>query len=347
MHRKGVNYDVGTVYAYGGKTRPHFSGDIARREMGIIRRDLHCNTVKIGGHDMKRVVAAATFALAEGLETWIGPCLFDKGPRETLEYIGRSARIAEAVRQGSPGRVVFCVGSELLLFMRGILPGRTVRERFSDGRARELVRSGAHAAPLNAFLAQASEAARREFHGPITYAALPFEGVDWGPFDLVGVDHYWDIRIADRFVEMLRPFFATGKPVVVTGTGSRAYRGAHTSGTLGFGVVDYRSQFLHGLPLVGRFVRPRLRGDYVRDENEQARHLVSVLALLDQAGVDGVFIDSFVDPVSPYSEDPRHDLDMSSLSLVKSYEHRTGSVYPDMPWDPKEAFRAVAEYYSR
>jgi hypothetical protein len=45
------------------------------------------------------------------------------------------------------------------------------------------------------------------------------------------------------------------------------------------------------------------------------------------------------------SEDPRYDLDMSALSLVKTYAGRHGTTYPDMPWEPKEAFRAVADYY--
>jgi len=182
----------------------------------------------------------------------------------------------------------------------------------------------------------------------VAYAALPFEGVDWGPFDLVGVDHYWDERIEDQYVEMLHPFFATGKPVVVTGTGSRAYQGAHTSGTLGLGVVDPRSRFWHGLPVLGRFVRPHLKkGTCPRDEGAQARRLASVLELLDRAGVDGDFIDTFVDGPSPYSEEAHYDLDMSVLSLVKTYEHGHGSTYPEMSWEPKEAFRAVAAYYAR
>lgn len=68
--------------------------------------------------------------------------------------------------------------------------------------------------------------------------------------------------------------------------------------------------------------------------------------LLGAAGVDGVFLDTFVNPTSPYSEDPRHDLDMSSLALVKRYKHRHGTVYPDLPWDPKASFRAVARFYA-
>jgi len=35
------------------------------------------------------------------------------------------------------------------------------------------------------------------------------------------------------------------------------------------------------------------------------------------------------------------------MSLVKYFEGgRRGTTYPDMPWEPKESFRAVAEYYA-
>jgi hypothetical protein len=172
------------------------------------------------------------------------------------------------------------------------------------------------------------------------------ESVDWTPFDFVGIDHYRDARIKDRYPDMVLPYFGCGKPVVVTEVGMRGYRGAEDSGTLGFGVIDSGSQLLHSLPLVGRLIRPKLTGDYVRDEELQARELTDVLGVLRTVGVDGVFVNSFVEPLAPFSEDPRHDLDMSALSLVKSYEGRPGTTYPDMTWEPKAAFRAVADCYA-
>jgi hypothetical protein len=38
------------------------------------------------------------------------------------------------------------------------------------------------------------------FDGPLTYASLTFERVDWGRFDYVGVDHHRDARTKDRYV---------------------------------------------------------------------------------------------------------------------------------------------------
>lgn len=167
---------------------------------------------------------------------------------------------SETIRTRAPGRLVLCLGSELLLFMPRILPGQDLARRFSNPATHGIVRVGQHNGPLNAFLGRAAEAARAVFHGPLTDTTLPWEGVDWRPFDRAGVDHHRDERIKGRFAETLRPFFASGKPVVVAGSGSRAYEGVHSSGTFGFGVADVQSQFLHALPLIGRFVRPRLKG---------------------------------------------------------------------------------------
>jgi hypothetical protein len=64
--------------------------------------------------------------------------------------------------------VVFSVGSELTLFMRGILEGTSVFERLEHPSFWENVRSGAHNAPLNAFLAKANDRVRQVFLGSVT-----------------------------------------------------------------------------------------------------------------------------------------------------------------------------------
>jgi hypothetical protein len=35
------------------------------------------------------------------------------------------------------------------------------------------------------------------------------------------------------------------------------------------------------------------------------------------------------------------------MSLVKTYASGHGTTYPEMTWEPKEAFRAVAGYYAK
>lgn len=201
---------------------------------------------------------------------------------------------------------------------------------------------------LAAFLARATRNVRGVYGGPVTYASLPFERVDWELFDIVSVDHYRDAQSDRHYLGVLRRLSSYGKPVVVTEFGMRAYRGADSDGSLGTGLpADWRTVAFYRLPLVGRLVRPRLRkGDHVRDEALQARRIAEDLAILDAAGVDGAFVCTFVEPLSTYSPEPRHDLDMGALSLVKSYATGRGATYPDMPWEPKASFRAVAGFFS-
>jgi len=37
---------------------------------------------------------------------------------------------------------------------------------------------------------------------------------------------------------------------------------------------------------------------------------------------------------------------MTSTSLVKTYARGHGTTYPGMPWEPKQAFGAVASFYA-
>ena len=99
-------------------------------------------------------------------------------------------------------------------------------------------------------------------------------------------------------------------------------------------------------PVLGRFIEPHLNGGHTSEEAWQASKLVETLKILDAAGVYGAFVSQFVSEINPYSDDPRCDLDMAGAGLAKYYEGgRHGTTYPDMPWEPKESFRAVAEYY--
>jgi hypothetical protein len=301
-------------------------------------------------------MTAATAAVDIGLEVWLSPELWDKSPRQTLAYITEAAGAAETLRARHPDSLVFVVGSELTLFMQGIIPGRTFSTRLRNAFSTDAVRSGAHNRPLNTFLAEATKRVRDVFNGPLTYASLPWETVDWGLFDFVGIDHYRDARIRERYVAMLEPLFDSGKPVVITEVGwgtCRAPEGAGPDAEPRLGgilsnAVDNRTLFLHSLPLLGRFVRPRLKVSHLRDEERQASEVGETLALLDGAGVGGAFVFTFVAPIFGHRAEPRYDLDMVSASLVKSYaDGRRGVRYPDLPWEPKLAFQTVADYYGK
>jgi hypothetical protein len=342
---KGICYDVGAFM--GINWRPVFDPQVVARELEIIRSDLHCNAVNISALDIGRLVTAATAALEEGLEVWLSPVLWDKSEDETLAYLAKAAGPFEALRKKWPDNVVLSVGGESTLFMQGILEGKNINQRLGNPKFRARIMAGEHNGPLNAFLAKAVAAVRKEFKGKLTYHSLIWEKVDWSLFDYVGVDHYRAKDIEGEYVEMLKPLFDNGKPVVVTEFGYATYQsdGKLAQVLLGGGDVDSVSLFFHTLPVVGRFIRPKVRVIHPRDEAWQARKVVETLKILDAAGVEGAFVSDFVSQIKPYDDDPKYDLDTASSSVVKYYEGgKHGTTYPEMPWEPKQSFKALADY---
>jgi hypothetical protein len=67
-----MTYDTGFVR--NGKTsRESFDPEVVRRELAIIRDDLHCNAVQVTGGDPARLELAARCAAELGLEVWFSP----------------------------------------------------------------------------------------------------------------------------------------------------------------------------------------------------------------------------------------------------------------------------------
>jgi len=347
MLHQGVHFDTGTVFrgpGYTVSTRRQRPGPATtKRELQIIRDDLHANAVRVVGSDIGRLAVAAETALSLGLEVWFSPAFFEYQPKETSSRLVAAAEAAASLEEAQPGRVVFVAGSELTLFMPGLVEGKTITQRLERLKGDPAVlRNGR----LDEFLGDLARRLRGVFSGPITYAALVFEQVDWAPFDFVGLDHYRDERVKDSYLDRLTPFLHLGKPVVVAEFGMRTHRGAESSGALGFGVTDGTRLWLHTWPVVGRFVRPRLRGAFERDEAMQARELAETLDILERSGVAGALLSTFATPEAYTDDDPLYDLDMDSMSLVKALpDGRHGSTYSDMAWEPKEAFAAVARHF--
>ncbi|HEX2619657.1 MAG TPA: hypothetical protein VHL11_05910 [Phototrophicaceae bacterium] len=333
MKRKGINYDVGIEFHHDYVSRPIFDAQLTHRELEIIKDNLHCNAVRISGTRIDRLITAAEDALQQGLDVWLSPHLHDKTPQETLDYTVQCAAAAEVLRQQYPN-LIFILGCELTWFMQGILKGDNFRERLGSPLAvwwRLKIRK-VHNKPLNAFLEKANRAVREVFHGKVTYAAAPIEAVNWNLFDFVSLDYYRADRNRDSYGERLERHFTHGKPVVITEVGLCTYQGAEDKGAWGFMIVDPKNQ-------------QQLNGNYVRDEDLQARELIDMLRIVDRKGVYGAFVFTFVAPMLTYNANPKHDLDMASFALVKSYTSDCGTTYPDLPCEPKEAFRAVAAYY--
>ena len=70
-----------------------------------------------------------------------------------------------------------------------------------------------------------------------------------------------------------------------------------------------------------------------------------LLEIFEAEGVDTAFVFTFALTSCRTDDDPRDDLDLASYGIVKVLEDRSGHTYPDLAWEPKAAFTALAEYY--
>jgi hypothetical protein len=91
----------------------------------------------------------------------------------------------------------------------------------------------------------------------------------------------------------------------------------------------------------------RLNGDFPRDEGEQVTYLRELLDIFDAEGVDSAFVFTFESTQFPHRPggDPQDDLDRGAYGIVKMRESGRGETYPDMAWEPKAAFAALADQY--
>jgi hypothetical protein len=340
MRGNGITYDTGFINQ-GVSTHEPFIPDVVGREMRVIRADLHCTAVRLTGGDPVRLEIAATHAAAVGLEVWFCPFTCDLTTDALLDLLADCAERAERLRRKGAA-VVFVTGSEVSLVTKGFLPGDTLTERIALLTEPDRLRAHLAAVParINVFLASAVALVRARFGGKISYASLPFEGVNWTPFDIIASDAGYRSREgADRYRADIRAFVARGtalgKPVAITEFGCTTYRGAADKGGRGDLIVEWDGD--------GRQVR--LNGDYIRDEEEQANYLRELLDVFTAEGVDAAFVNTFARYDLPHRGDPREDLDLASYGIVKVLEGRHGDTYPDMPWEPKAAFTALADYY--
>ena len=100
MQHQGVHYDTGTVFRGPGYAistrRTALDMSVVRRELEIVRDDLHANAVRIVGSDVGRMTAVAEIALGLGLEVWFSPAFFEYSLEET------AARLVAAAEAAAP-----------------------------------------------------------------------------------------------------------------------------------------------------------------------------------------------------------------------------------------------------
>lgn len=346
MRAKGIAYDTG-LFRQGTSSperfdsREHFDPELVQRELTIIRDDLNCTAVHIIGGEPARLEMAARCAAELGLEVWFSPYPIGLTTDEILPLFADCAERAERLRADG-AEVVFVAGVELSIMSRGFFDGDSFEDRVDrlltnpDGRQERLAEVSTR---LNAFLREAVATVRDRFQGKVTYAAIPFERIDWDMFDIVTLELIRSAEVAAGFRDGVRSLVAQSKPVAITGFACATWRGA--------GDVAPRSmEILRHDEDTGT---TRVDGDYQRDEAGQAAYLSELLDIFGSEGVDSAFVYLFALSNYPHRPDgdPRDDLDLASPGIVKVLDGHSGTTYPDMPWEPKQAFAAIAEHYAR
>ena len=236
-----------------------------RRDIAIIKNELHCDAIRVTGSIPDRVNLAARAASEAGLDVWYSPFPCELEPEALHDHLVDSARRAEQLRKATKdAEVVFVAGCEVSLFNRGFLAGNDLSSRLE--MLKDLADSGDPATfgallgNLNASLGATVAAVRAEFAGRISYASGPWEFIDWAPFDIIGVDAYRTAENASHFREELRSLRVHGKPIAATEFGCCTYRGAAAAGGEGWLVLDESGD------------HSRVRRGTVRDEEEQAQY---------------------------------------------------------------------------
>src|SRR6266508_1909158 len=101
MRGNGITYHTGFI-SVGGSTHEPFDPEVVKREIPIIRDDLHCNAVRITGGDPDRLEIATTHAADVGLEVWFSPFTNDLTTNKLLALLADCAERAERLhRQGA------------------------------------------------------------------------------------------------------------------------------------------------------------------------------------------------------------------------------------------------------
>ncbi len=335
MPIRGMNYDAGIEFGSpGAQNNSVWDEATTRREMEIIHDDLHCNAVRVSGTQNERMLLTAELALSEGMDVWLSPHYIDYTQDENYEKVVECAGLAQTLQDKYPdNELVYIIGCEFPNFLQGIISDEaTFTERLSNPDYYKNVTNVKSVERLNTYMKKVVDGVREVFNGRVTYCATTYEDVDWSIFDIIGLDHYRASYNKSSYAQTLLKYAIFDKPIVVTEVGLCCYTGAAALGSAGYNIVAPEGNMLNGV--------------YERNETEQATELKELLTVLnDETDAEGAFVFTFVYSDRPTNDDPLYDMDMSGFSIVKSYTDKNGAAYPDMKWEPKEAFYAVEEFF--
>jgi hypothetical protein len=342
---RGVTYDVGTNFetGQGALSRAVWSTERMLEEIAAVGQ-LNCNSVTIYGSEQERLAKTASAAADRGLHVRLQPRLIDRPQAELLEHLAECARLAESLRQQGAA-VDLTVGAVHPIFTPGIIPGGQYHERmanvYGEGAHYLLVPTAtvdvaAQAPRLNEFLGQAVAVARGIFRGDVGYSAAPFEELDWEPFDFIGLVYQFlpKPRSAAEHIAGIGSYRRWGKPVFIAEFGTATYARADEKAFFYFDIVDRSTP------------APTILPGYIRDEGAQAAYHLKMFDLFEQAGARGAAVGDFIHPTHPHSGDPRFDLDMASISIVKTIRDDFSDPASAYRFEPKESFHAIADYYA-
>jgi hypothetical protein len=335
MFLRGINYDIGTSFRKDELSRPDFDESIIKKEIDIIKNDLKCNAVRITGHNIQRLSKASEFALEQGLQVWFSPAYPDATREEAIDYLADCAIAAEKLREKYQD-LIFVVGCEYSLFLKGFVKGDTLYDRFKRMFSplslvlNMLGLKNNTYKKLNLFLKDAVGKIKAHFGGKLTYASGTWEKINWDLFDIVGIDHYRAAYNKLSYTNQLAGYYKYNKPVAVLEFGCCSYKGAEDKGPAGWAITE----MVNGKRVI--------KGNYVRDESIQANYIIESLDIFKQENVYAAFVFTFVNPMYQYSNDPGLDLDLASYGIVKPLNE---PAYKELPWIPKEAFYRLSVYY--
>ncbi|KAL2793706.1 hypothetical protein BJX66DRAFT_351640 [Aspergillus keveii] len=340
MKHRGVVYDVGLNFNGDKFSVEPFNLALVEYDMRAIANDLHANAVRIEGEEIHRLEIATRSAHSTGLKVFFNPWKMNADIAETRTYYEDAAKAAERLRNEGID-LVFVAGCEYTIFGKGVFPGDTFNERvmfmasqFVGGHLSDDLSDALRekSVELNQVLRSFVEVIRAHFEGPVTYSAGSWELVDWDMFDIVGLDYYRRGETAEKYVSGLDRY-RLGKPLAVLEVGCCAYEGAAARGDGGFVLLQGTNPDGTGI----------FEGGIVptRSEEEQADYVGTQLELLDNAGVDAVFIYVFSFPCLPTGEGAR-DLDMMCFSLVKHFAEDDPRSKAMPPWESKASFHRLA-----
>ncbi len=340
---RGVVYDVGLNFGPVLSIET-FDPVQVEYEIGAIRNSLKANAIRIEGELIDRLVSASRIAHRHGLTVFFNPWKWNADADELRPYYAEAAKEAEKLRKEGID-IIFVAGCEYPIFQKGLLAGDTVEARlvsigalFADGPEKAREKMDVMWGGLSDILQSFVDVIRPEFKGPVSYAALPFETIDWSMFDIVGIDHYRGAESAEAYVSKFNSYKAYNKPVICMEVGCCAYVGGAKAGGGGFMILEGINPDGSG----------KFKGGVVptRSEREQADYIETQVKLLANNDAEGVFIFVFAAPFYPHGEGAK-DLDLIAYSLVKTYPKDDPRSKAMPPWAPKESFHRVGSLFGQ